>query len=223
MKSPIALILLCTALSVCAGEPQPGAVVASKQVQMAERSVTVEKIAPPVLVRVAPPAAPEPKPLTAAQVLREAKKQDRIEIIATVYDTQPVFTRLNVRRDDVEVAYVSNVDFRDLTQVGSFESKDTVYDWFPWVYDGGSEDVSYPVGLRTDAPAFLPVAGATEHANQVLTLIHTYYAANKLKLVEDRLQREALSAVQAEELKKNPPHKQPVTLRFWELPAAQQK
>ena len=193
-----------------------------KDVQMGERTVTVIKIAPPDLQRMAPPPDHVTARLTVEQVeqlQRQEKKHDRIEVIATVYDTQPVFTRLNVRRDGVEVAYVSNIDFRDLTQVSSFESKDTVYDWFPWVYEGGSEDVSYPIDLRTDTPTFLPVAKGSEHAQKVLTLIHTYYGVNKERLVEDRLKRRTLAALHAEELRKNPPEKQPVTLRFWELPA----
>lgn len=223
MKSPIAL-LLCAAVPAFAGEALPLKVEASKQVLMADQVITLQKVAPPVLARRPAPVAPPvvQRTQTLEELRAEAKTWRSLNVTATVYPTTPVLTELRVRTDEKEYVCLSNVDFRDLTQIGQFEDEHSVYAWFPFVSEGDPAEVAkFPDGLSKTYPDFVVVGGQHDvQALKGLDVVHAYYAANKDRLAKERVAREAEAAKREQELRDNPPVKQPITFQFWEMPTA---
>lgn len=221
MKSCIA-ILLCTALPLFAGDARSFRVEVSKQIQFADQAVIFEKVASPVLVQ-RPSGAPSAveQTYTLEDLGREAKTWRSLDVTATVYPTTPVLTELRVRTEEKEYLCISNVDFRDLSQISQFEDEHNVYAWFPIVSEGDPAEMKkFPAGLGTSAPDFVVISGTHDkQALQGLDVVHAYYRLNKAALVTQRIARERERAAWENELREQPSSKQTITFRFWEMQA----
>lgn len=226
------LTVLIAPFSLAANEPAAPvfAVVASKEVKQAGHTITYARVEPPADLPRRPVPAPAvlPTPAQTIEALRlERKNHVTLNVSATVYLTTPVITELKLKNEDTEYTCYSNVDFRDLSQIRQFEGADTVYLWFPWIFESIAEEAGIPAGLTLNAstPQYVVVNSATwatvdKSLIEGLDLIHQYYKENSAKLHKERLAREAENARREQELKENPPVKEPIVFHFWPVSPA---
>jgi hypothetical protein len=206
--------------------------ISRREITVGDHKMTLIRVRPPVLDKAPPPPAPPaPTPDQKAAEERMAKKDfASLNLTATVYLGKPTITELRWRDEAGEKEFQawSNIDFRYLTQLSSFETPTTVYQWFPFVDAYTLAD--FPAGEKPPIPKGLKLGGkgvdyvvnltAKDLAAQETTLagldyLHAYYQLNyaKLKAAYEKMQAE--NDVRERELMLNPPKTPDTTIRFW--------
>lgn len=195
------------------------------------RSITMQRVAPPVLP--APPPAPQPRaPLTDAQrdglVQRARSKVKTLLLSATVFDHQK--TLLRWWHEGQEYTAWSNVDFNYLCGFGSFEVGDTR--WSLMLCAGNMSTATLarvaqergkiytpPVSpeLPSDTPTFVIVQGdATKvEAAAPINALHQLYKSSETSLKAAYESRKQNAAEQLAYDRAHPPKPKDVTIQFW--------
>jgi hypothetical protein len=240
MKLPTLLTLLvCLAIPVAMKASTPPerqfSEISRREVTVGDHKMTLIRVRPPVLDKAPPPPAPPaPTPEQQATEERLAKKDfATLNLTATIYIGKPTITELRWRDEAGEKEYQawSNVDFRYLTQLSSFETPTTVYQWFPFLEAYTLAD--FPAGEKPPIPKGLKLGGkgvdyvvnltAKDLAAQETTLagldyLHAYYQLHYKELKAAYEKTEVENAAREKELLLHPPKTPDTTIRWW-IPA----
>lgn len=216
-----------------------------RKINLADRSIILNRVAPPDLPEPPPAATPLPTP-TAEQVaayeaeLKLQKKYELLCISATVYDHQVTVLRWSDENGSY-LAY-SNIDFMNFEGQGAFETSDTIYELIMLGVGEDSRDqiLAYNRSITPaeaaegitpmDVPPSVTEFSRThseyivveDAANPVsnaacaaIDAMHIYYDANKEKLIADHAKM--LSARLAKEAwdKEHPPIPKDTVVNFW--------
>lgn len=162
----------------------------------------------------APP--PESKPLSPAELAaaeaRERKKFEVLTIFATVYDHRVTELRWHV--GDHEYRAWSNIEFNYLAGQGEIETPDRVY----MLIMGIGNESAKALSLRKESPrgeSFSDKRSEYFLANEAkeppppdalapMDALHTFYDANRERLAEGYIQREAERAAHEQWQKEHP-------------------
>jgi hypothetical protein len=219
-----------------AGDSTQFSEISRRVINLGDHTMTLIRVRPPVLPKAPPPpAAPAPTADQIATEERMAKKSfASLNLTATVYLGKQTVTELRWRDETGEKEYQawSNVDFRYLTQLSSFETPTTVYQWFPFVDAYMLSD--FPAGQKPPIPKGLKLSSkgvdyvaslntkdlvAQESTLTGLDYLHAFYELHYAELKASYEKTEAENAAREEQLRLNPPKTPDTTLRFW-IPAA---
>lgn len=216
-----------------------------RKINLADRSIILNRVAPPDLPK--PPPTPTPLPTqTAEQIaayeaeLKTQKKYELLCISATVYDHQVTALRWSDEKGSY-LAY-SNIDFMNFEGQGAFETSDTIYDLVMIGVGDDSRDqiLAYnrsitpaeaaegitPMDVPPSVTEFSrtrseyvvvddPANPISNEACAGIDAMHIYYDANKEKLMADHAKM--LSARLAQEAwnKEHPPIPKDTVVNFW--------
>jgi hypothetical protein len=222
-------------------------VLKSWKVDLGDRAVFLNRVAPPVLPT-RPPLLAEPTLPPSATDLqtalrREGKKFAVFFATATVYDRK--FTEIRWMAGAQEVRVVSNIDFNLIPCMGTVESADTVYSLLIFLSNQGTDGNGLPE-LRTPGGAmpltlaerfpdleklnpnhaqYLPLenaAGALPQEKDLAALdaLHVFFEANRQSLAEQYAKAEA-ARIEQERLPKEPlPKPKDAIIHYWKWDAA---
>ena len=206
------------------------------QINLGDRKLILNRVAPPTLTEqravVAPPAIPLSAEAAQAAVRRESKKAQVLFLSATVYDR--AVTQLRWFGEGGEFRVFSNIDFNYLTGLGAIETEDTVYTLFLGV---GNETAV----AGQDRPAATQIPPLSQFSPQRaeyfvvedkarpaspetlagIDALHRYYDANRAKLADDYEKREAARVEKESEIKAHPPVPRDTVINFWPADARQ--
>ncbi len=244
MSYPASATRLFLLLSASAIAAEPGSLisyseVARKEVRLGDHKITLIRVRPPSLPKVAPATAAPPRPPTAEEKAYEERVATKgyatLQVSATVYfGRKTIVTELRWRNDagDIEYRAYSNVDFRYLTELTQLETETTVYSWFPFLYECDlaswpkNEKSPLPPGLDFSAneAEYFVEAGAKALKSEETTLagldyLHAYYQLHFAELKAGYEKREKLAAAEEKARRKNPPTVPDSTLRWWPVTA----
>jgi hypothetical protein len=219
-------------------------VLESKQVVRGGRTITYQRVVPPVLP---PQPAATPAPVldatrvlavSAEQQRRAAKKQETLFLTATVYDQR--VTGLRWSQQGREYRAWSNIDFNHLAGVSEIETADHLYQLLFAVSNLTTAEVEAfnrsvaERGLPVSAMKSLPpavtwsparaeyqfepeTAVVPVEATAFLDTLHAYYDANRQALAEQAAQRIAEQTAREQWLKDHPPVPKDIVVRFWPI------
>lgn len=215
------------------------------KIDLGNRSIFLNRVAPPVLspAPLAPPPAPAP---TAGEVAKaeaeEArtpqKKSEVLFLSATVYDRS--VTEVRSFGGEREYSFLTNIDFNLLAGVASFETADTAYLLILGVGNESHEEVeafnkrAAEQGESKEAFKRIPpletfsktrseyVIAEDEPNVQppaetlaALDALHVFYDTNRERLAEGYAKREVARVGQERWLKENPPVPKDTVVNFW--------
>ena len=201
-------------------------VIEAVEVKLPDRSVFYQRVAPPNPPPPRPPA-PEPQPLSpaeqAAADTRAKKKFEVLMISATVYDRRVTELRWYVGAREYRAW--SNVDFNFLAGQGEIETEDSVFMLLMAISNENAEAAA----ARKELPAaesfsakrseYLLEGDVKEsplpEALAPLDALHTYYDANRERLAEEYIRREAERIAREQWQKEHPPVPQDTVITFW--------
>jgi len=208
-------------------------VLKSWKVDVGDRSIFLNRVAPPVLPTGASVVA-EPAPPPSAEDLeiarrRRGKATAVLFLSATVYDRK--FTEIRGMDGRHEYRAASNIDFNLIPCMGTFESDDTVYSLLLATSNQGTDangmiERSAPGIAKTPTLAerfpklaelsptraqYLPLETATgalpeENDLKALDALHAFFEANRERLAADYTTAEA-ARIEQEGMPKEPPPK----------------
>lgn len=215
-------------------------VIEGVEVKLPDRSIFYQRVAPPVALAKPPSVrVPQPAPLTPEQsALAEARAKknfDVLMILATVHDRR--MTELRWYVGGHEYRAWSNIDFNYLAGHGEIETEDTVYLLIMGIGNDSAEAVE---AVKQNAAAFgsswhkeLPPAESFSgkrseyllanveketpppEALAPLDALHTYYDANRQRLAEEYIRREADRIAREQWLREHPSVPQNTVINFW--------
>lgn len=210
------------------------------EVKLPTRSIFYQRVAPP---KPLPPRLPAPAPETtplspaeaAAAKARAQKKFDVLMISATVYDRR--VTELRWYVGGHEYRAWSNIDFNYIAGHGEIETEDTVYLLIMGIGNDSAEAVeaanqnaaAFGSSWRKELPTAESFSGKRSEyllanveketpppeALAPLDALHTYYDANRQRLAEEYIRREANRSAREQWLKEHPPVPQNTVINFW--------
>ena len=209
-----------------------------QEIQIGDRKIIQNRVAPPVLPEPRAVVAQPPAPLSAESVQtalrREGKKSEVLFLSATVYDR--AVTQLRWFGEAGECRAFSNIDFNFLSGLGEIETEDTVYSILMGLEN---ESRAVPTGQDRGGTAQIPLLSqfsparaeyfvvgdkakpATAEALAGMDALHRYYDAHRVKLTEDYRKREAARVEREVRLKAHPPVPQDTVINFWPADAKQ--
>lgn len=201
----------------------------TRKIDLGDRSLILNRVAPAVLPPLPPsPPTREPTATELAEEKRRAdKKQELLFLSLTVYDHRVT----EIRRFDGEnrsYRVFSNIDFNHFAGLGHVETEDTVYtlmlgignETIAAATDGWTKQVPRPETFSSTRSEYLlvedqaPAALRAEDA-AALDALHLYYDANKPRLSEEYVKREAARAERERWLKEHPPAPQDSVINYW--------
>lgn len=226
-------------------------VLAQRKINLGNRFIIMNRVVPPVLPEPPPPPPPptaeELAAMQAAAALwRPLKKYEILFLSATVYDRR--VTEIRWFDNQRQYKVFSNIDFNFLAGVNWFETEDTEYMLLMGLGNETSEQAEafnqrileqgLPKYLRKEIPsptefsstrseyAVVEDEQRTAPADWELTALdalHVFYDANKTRLAEEYVKREAENSAREQWLKDHPPFPKNTIINFWiEEPKGQQ-
>ena len=216
-------------------------VLKSWKADLGDRSIYLNRVAPPVLTAAPvkiPQGSPQVPVAVLSKILAAPKKSEVLFLSATVFDHQ--ITEIRWTDREHEGRAFSNIDFNLLGGSATFETADTVYSLLLAVANettgatglarhGAPETGKLPPArkqipsLETFSPTqaqYLIVedeSGAAPQAKDLAALdaLHVYFEANRPRLAGEFAKREA-ARIEQDQRPKVPPTKQPDTVvNFW--------
>lgn len=214
-----------------------------KKINLGNRSIIMNRVVPPVLPQ-PPPPPPQPtaEQVAAAKAAWDREPHKKFEILflsATVYDHN--VTEIRWYGGKREFRVFSNIDFNYLRGAGEFETEDTVYMLLMGIGNETTESIAefnqYAAEHGLPKRAWKQQVPAVETFSQTraeymliddktqpalaedelapLDALHTYYDANKQRLIEDSIKLDAANAERAQWLKEHPPIPKDTIINFW--------
>lgn len=213
-----------------------------RKVSLGNRSIILNRVAPPVLpVPPLPPPPPSAEQIAAREAMEALQPRKKYEVLflsATVYDDQVTALRWSDQNGSY-LAY-SNIDFSHLASMGEFQTDAAVYMLIMGI--GSVERAQTPASDRTGNPQkagegrkpaetpllseFSPTRSeyfvvddpahpVADEACAAIEALHVYFDANKQRIVEDSGKRE--TARRAKEIwdKEHPPNPKDTVIHFW--------
>lgn len=205
----------------------------TQRVNLGDRSLIMNRVAPPVLPPLPPAKAP---PIPTAEDLRaqETKKSLVLFLSVTVYDRE--VSELRWTDEGGTHRAFSNIDFNWLAGMGGFETAEANY--FVMLGLGNeTREVANAQASKTaeqDGPARPPIparaafsdtrseyAVADDEAKPSpeilagLDALHIYFDAHRASLVEDSKKRTETLAAQEQWLKVHPPKPKDTVINYW--------
>ena len=194
------------------------------------RKITVNRVAPPEPVQIAPT---ESLPENDEQAQRDmeqfiAEYGGSFLITATIYDHR--LTKVKWQHDGEKFEAVSNIDFNHLNSITSFKTRGKNYSFMLLAVNAPLTDLKRQASAETDLASYQKLKGLEpsytvtkgdlndEAAMEFIEAIHDLYAAEQPRLIaayEARLRNEKIRAEQLAELRENPPPKPDLTINFW--------
>jgi len=222
-------------------------VLQTRRISLGNRSVIFNRVAPPVLPKkplvsaplVATPTAGELKALEEMQAKQVQKKQEALFISATVFNN--AVTELYWTYDGRQCHAFSNINFNYFGGVTEFEANDTVYWLLMAIMNDqvASGDATKQAGAAAATPArqakeipalsefsprrseYLVVEGEGEplpdEAFAGIEALHVYFDANRPRLIEESVKRDAAQLAQEQWLKDHPPVPKDTVINFWPI------
>ncbi len=205
-------------------------VLGTTTINLGNRSAIYNLVAPPLLPPTPTPEPPTTPPLTAEQMqaleaqLPPPKKNVALFLSASVYDHQ--ITRLSWSDENGRHVAFSNLDFNYFTGPGFFETADTSYFLLMGI---GNETREGAAANNVQLPAlsqFSPTQsqyivvqdGSNPPTAESLKWIddtHTYFDANKQRMIDSYNKLVADNLARAQWLKDHPPVPQNTVINFW--------
>lgn len=226
-------IFACSAYAQDAKAPISYVPLSSKKVEQQQTSVTVTRVRPPMLpkiARIVQPVAPTAEELADAERLAN-KPYDATVFTVQVQIGKHTLSELHWQRDGVRYVAYSNVDFRLLTEPATYETEHLVVSWFPFVMplalgDPGelTEEMRLAraggLELGSAIPDFVLVGEAAKLPHDDVTLlaldcVHAHFATNRADLESRFIAREELAAERERLRQEQPKTKRKMTVRFW--------
>jgi hypothetical protein len=233
-----------------AAEPEPAPIqfqaLKSWRVDLGDRSVFLNRVAPPVL-----PAAPVAAlqvdarigQTDAAEAVAVGKKSEVLFLAATVYDHR--FTEIRWVGGERGWSAFSNIDFNLFVGAGSFETEDAAYSLLLGVGNATTGAAEAAGGVATldrtlsaernrlPPPELLsparaqyfvvgdgPGAAAPACDLAALDALHRYFDANRQRLADAHAQREAARIEHEQRMKELPPKPRATVVHYWKMDAA---
>lgn len=211
------------------------------EVKLPDRSIFYQRAAPPIPPTPRPSTpVPEATPLSlaerAAAEARAKKKFEVLMISATVYDCR--VTELRWYFGQREYRAWSNIDFNYLAGQGEIETEDSIY----WLIMGLGNDTAESVAAANERAAaegwnwhkelppadrfppnraeYILAGGSNDpkppsEALAPLDALHSYYEANRERLADEYVKREAAQLAREKWLKEHPPIPKDTVIHFW--------
>ncbi len=242
MKTPVALLLATFLTGLASGQESPAElnsatppikfqVLQSRKIDLGNRFLIFNRVVPPILPE--PPAPPPPTAeqiaaVESAAVLRPpVKKRETMFLFATVYDRK--VTEIRWFGGDYEHRVFSNIDLNLFAGACDIETADTTY-FLMLAVGNATTEQGGPKRIRKQVPppeSFSkirseyivaedethPAPGAQEL--QGLDALHVYYDANRQRLTEEHVKREAEDAARAQWIEEHPPVPKDTVINFW--------
>ena len=197
-------------------------ILSSRKVDLGDRSIQLNRVAPPVL-----PPPPPPAKVAAAANAAEAsqppeKKHEVLFLSTTVYDRK--VTEVRGFADGRPFRVFSNIDFNLFAGAGELETPDTIYLLMLAIENEPSAEPGRRIpaakdfsGTRSEYAVIEEDADAVPAEAMLKTLdaLHVYFDANKQRLAKGAIQREAARAAEQRRLQEHPPAPQDVVIHYW--------
>ena len=205
-------------------------VIEGMEVKLPDRSIFYQRVVPPLPLPPRPPA-PEAKPLSPAETAtaeaRARKKFEVLMISATVYDHRASELRWSI--GNREYRAWSNIDFNFLAGQSEIETGDSIYFLIMAIANDTAEAAEAPNEKRKELPPAGSFSGKrseyvlvdmeketpTPEALAPLDALHTYYDANRERLAEESVRREAERIAHEQWLKEHPTAPKDTVINFW--------
>ncbi len=219
-------------------------VLQTRRINLGNRSVILNRVAPPILPPAPAPPLPPPEPILTleqqqALTEREAKKSAVLFLSATVYDHQVTVLRWSDENGSYR-AY-SNIDFTYLCGLGEIQTADAVYmltmglgedsraeilafnsSITPEQAAAGLTPMEVPPAATDFSPTraeYLVVEDPThpvaDAACAAIDALHVYFDAHKQRLIEDHAKRMAARLAKEKWDKEHPPIPKDTVINFW--------
>ena len=217
-------------------------VLQSKRIDLGDRSLFLNRVVPPVLPPM--PAAPaavasaEAAEIAVEEERTPQKEQEVLFLSATVYDRQVTEVRCFAGQREIKI--FTNIDFNLLAGQGGFETNDAVYTLLLGLGNETREQVeafndeAAKQGWPERAIKRIPtpesfsktrseytVAGGDESKEppeevfKAFDALHSFYDANRQRLADEYVKREAARIEREQWLKEHPPVPKDTVINYW--------
>ena len=212
-------------------------VVQRLEIDLGNRSLILNRVAPPALPP--KPAAPTPQAIAAdaLEAAHPAKKTAMLFLSATVYDRK--VTEISFFGAPGKAGIFSNIDYNLLDGFGTFETGDTIYSLMLAVSNQSAEDaaarnrqlaaqeaemawarIPQPGEFSASRSECIVVEDAAHQAPTgeelaALNALHVFFDANKQRLADGYAQREANRAEEARLAQEHPPTLPDIVIHYW--------
>jgi hypothetical protein len=199
-----------------------------REVWVGGRTITYNRVAPPVFASSSPSPTPSPTPPVGKRIRsmqqQAAKKTVMLSVSATVYDRQITLVRWS-DKSGTHRAF-SNVDFNYFSGTPVVETADTSYFLIMGLGNethgqAATDNIPLPVLAYfsgTGAQYAVIQDGSTPPTEESLKQIddlHAYFNANKQWMIDEYNKRQQADAKRQQWLKDHPPVPKDTVINFW--------
>lgn len=212
--------------TVAKPQPIPGTyqILEQRKVQRDGRTMTYNRITPPQMPSVTPPAADTAEaPALAAS--RNGKAHGQLLVGATVFNDGVTEIHWTTSATGKRHVAYSNIDFNLIAGLGAFETVDTVYSMILAIGNATRADArDCLTPARTEFPVdlsiyFVPADDTFTEADNAtlnaLDALHAYYDANRTALQQAYVEREAKRLAREQWNREHPPAPKDEVLYIW--------
>lgn len=210
-------------------------VLKSWKADFGSHSITYNRVVAPILPAATPTPTPAPQSPEYLQWLQieDQKSSQIVNLSATVYDHQ--YTELRWVENNQTFLAFSNIDFNYFRGTTGCETADTIYTYNFGIGDYCSEAVPQGdtvtlnglaqasvwltnLSISPASPsAYIIVQGSPSGTtmSSALDVMHAYFDANRVQLIQAYQQRMASNAAQLQWAKDHPPVQKDTVVNFW--------